>query len=85
MSGKRAKHLRRVSGAGGKGQGAMKLKVNFDDLPDVVCEKCGGTVFAEGRRYKKLSKFQSPDGQARYPYKPAGYCVACSEPLPLKP
>lgn len=69
---------------GGK---VVEWKGNPDELPDVVCgnPECGGTVFIQAQRIKKVSALLSPDGTARYIQTPVGVCLKCSTPLPLRP
>lgn len=62
----------------------MRINVNPNDLPDILCE-CGCGVFIQGVRVKKVSALISPDGQEKYIHIPTSVCVQCFRPLPDKP
>ncbi len=62
----------------------IQMKVNPDELPDVLCE-CGNGTFIQGKTIKKLSAILSPDGQVKYVNIVASVCLKCFEALPLKP
>ncbi len=65
-------------------QRPIQLKVNPDDLPDVLCE-CGNATFIQGKTIKKLSAILSSDGQVKYVNIAASICLKCFKALPLKP
>jgi len=62
----------------------MRINANPDDLPDIFCE-CGGGVFVQGMRIKKVSALISPDGREKYIHLPTSVCVKCFKALPDKP
>tara|TARA_R110000796_G_scaffold243069_1_gene365457 strand:- start:344 stop:604 length:261 start_codon:yes stop_codon:yes gene_type:complete len=41
----------------------QQVKINPNDLEDVVCENCGGQCFEPTFLFKKLSAILSPNGQ----------------------
>ena len=40
-----------------------QVKINPEDLTDVLCEKCGGQVFVPAFLFKKVSAVLSPNGK----------------------
>jgi DNA-directed RNA polymerase subunit RPC12/RpoP len=40
-----------------------QVQINPQDLEDVVCDKCGGQMFAPVMLFKKISAVLSPNGQ----------------------
>ena len=65
-------------------QKKMRINVNPDELPDILCE-CGCGVFIQGMRIKTMSKLISPDGQEKYVYVPTSVCAKCFKALSDKP
>ena len=63
----------------------VPIQFNTDELPDIECSKCGGKIFITASRIKKISAIISPNGQDSYISIPVSVCLACQEPLPLKP
>lgn len=63
----------------------MKVNVNPDELPDIVCSKCQSKIFQPAQRIKKLSAILSPDGKKRYVNIPVVICAMCKEELPQRP
>lgn len=63
----------------------MKVNINPDELPDIVCSKCKGKIFIGAQKIKKLSAILSPDGKERYVNIPVIICAMCKEELPQKP
>ena len=43
-----------------------QIKLNPDDLQDVVCEECGNNTFETSFFIKKISALVSPNGQESY-------------------
>lgn len=63
----------------------VPIRINPDELPDIKCSECGGKIFIAASRIKKVSAIISPNGQVNYISIPVSICLACKEPLPLKP
>ena len=63
----------------------VPIRINPDELDSIKCSKCGGEIFIAASRIKKVSAIISPNGQESYVGIPVSVCLACQEPLPLKP
>ena len=65
----------------------LKVNVNPDELPDIVCSKCKGKIFIPAQRIKKLSALhpQNPDGKERYVNIAVVICAMCKEELQQRP
>ena len=63
----------------------MKVNVNPDELPNIICSKCKSKIFIPAQRIKKLSAILSPDGKERYVNIPVVICAICKEELPQRP
>jgi len=59
----------------------INLKLNPDDLQDVVCEKCDGKYFTPSFAMKKVSALQSPTGQKMLIPMQLFSCNNCGEVL----
>ena len=64
---------------------SMKVNVNPDELPDIICSKCQNKIFIPAQRIKKLSAILSPDGKERYVNIPVVICAMCKEELSQRP
>ena len=53
---------------------------NMADLDDVVCLKCGGTVFSTGLKLKRISAIQSRTKKESVWIQYTAYCTTCKEP-----
>jgi len=45
-------------------QNNKEVKINPNDLEDVVCEHCGNQTFTQAFLFKKISAVMSPNGKA---------------------
>lgn len=61
-----------------------QMKVNVANLPNVVCNSCKCPYFNQVYLVKKLSAFQSPNGQESLIYAPAYICIQCNLPAGIE-
>ena len=53
----------KVIGMGGKDQPKTKVKLDLNDLIDIVCENCESKFFRQVNAFKRISALVSPTGQ----------------------
>ena len=58
---------------------------NPADLDDVICIKCGSTIFSTGIRLKRVSAIQSRTKNETVWIQYIAYCTRCKEPDPTIP
>ena len=56
-----------------------QVNITPEDLKTLVCEECGGTVFAEGLVIRTVSPLLTNNGKEGMLPIPAFYCVKCHE------
>jgi len=61
----------------------FKLLCDLEDIPDVVCKKCGAKTFVSGLQMKKAPGLVNSTGKTQYIPKPVLVCAAkgCAEVL----
>ena len=78
----------KVLGMGGKDQPKTQVKIDLNDLTDIVCENCEGKFFRQVSAFKKLSALISPTGKEQIMPVPVFRCDECGhinkEFLPIK-
>jgi len=78
----------KVIGMGGKDQPKTKVKLDLNDLTDIVCENCEGKFFRQVSAFKKISPLVSPTGKEQIIPVPVFRCAECGhinkEFLPVK-
>jgi predicted nucleic acid-binding Zn ribbon protein len=78
----------KVIGMGGKDQPKTKVKLDLNDLTDIVCENCEGKFFRQVSAFKKISPLVSPTGKEQIIPVPVFRCDECGhinkEFLPVK-
>jgi|TARA_R110000787_G_scaffold240540_2_gene346764 DNA-directed RNA polymerase subunit RPC12/RpoP len=67
----------KVLGMGGKDQPNAQVKLDINDLTDIVCENCGSKIFREATMFKKLSALLSPTGKEQVVPIPVYRCDEC--------
>lgn len=55
----------------------VKIKVNPDTLPPVVCANCGWSVFIQANIIKRLDALHSPTGKPQPFVIPVLFCTRC--------
>lgn len=69
--------MSKVLGMNGQPQNPTQLRINADDLKDLVCEECGSKVFREATMFKRLSALVSPTGKEQIVPLPIFRCDDC--------
>ena len=67
----------KVIGMGGKDQPKTKVKLDLNDLTDIVCENCESKFFRQVSAFKKLSPLVSPTGKEQIVPVPVFRCDEC--------
>ena len=67
----------KVLGMGGKDQPKTQVKIDLNDLTDIVCENCEGKFFRQVSAFKKLSALISPTGKEQILPVPVFRCDEC--------
>ncbi len=67
----------KVIGMGGKDQPKTKVKLDLNDLTDIVCENCEGKFFRQVSAFKKISPLVSPTGKEQIIPVPVFRCDEC--------
>jgi len=67
----------KVIGLGGKDQPKTQVKIDLNDLIDIVCENCEGKFFRQVSAFKKLSALISPTGKEQIMPVPVFRCDEC--------
>jgi len=67
----------KVLGMGGKDQPKTQVKIDLNDLIDIVCENCEGKFFRQVSAFKKLSALISPTGKEQILPVPVFRCDEC--------
>ena len=67
----------KVIGMGGKDQPKTQVKIDLNDLTDIVCENCEGKFFRQVSAFKKLSALVSPTGKEQIMPVPVFRCDEC--------
>ena len=67
----------KVIGMGGKDQPKTQVKIDLNDLTDIVCENCEGKFFRQVSAFKKLSALISPTGKEQIMPVPVFRCDEC--------
>ena len=68
------------------GKPPLQLSVEvLESAKEIECQSCGGMVFHDGFKIKRISEIMSPNGMVVYTRIPFAVCVKCGEALPQKP
>ena len=67
----------KVIGMGDKGQPKTQVKLDINDLTDIVCENCGSKFFRQVQAFKKISALVSPTGKEQIMPVPVFRCDEC--------
>ena len=59
------------------GQESPQLKINANDLKDLVCDECNGKIFKSVQMFKRLSALISPTGKEQIAPIPLFRCDDC--------
>jgi hypothetical protein len=65
--------------------GPKMIQVDPKTLPLVACPECGGVVFIQAERIRKMSAIISPSGRVQYAHEPVPVCLKCYSVLPPTP
>jgi len=68
--------------AGGK---QFNININLDDLPSLICDGCGGTIFDQASRFLMLSALISPSGKDELIVQSVAICVNCGRSFAYSP
>ncbi len=55
----------------------QQMRVNLEDLTDLVCDECGDQYFRQVMMIKRLSPIVSPSGKEQFIPMPIFRCDAC--------
>ncbi len=55
----------------------QQIRINIDDLTDIVCEECGNKYFRQAIMLKRLSPLVSPSGNEQLVPMPIFRCDDC--------
>jgi len=61
----------------GKQNTESKIKLDINDLVDIVCAECGSKVFRQVQMFKRLSALVSPTGKEQIVPVPTFRCDEC--------
>jgi predicted nucleic acid-binding Zn ribbon protein len=67
----------KVIGMGGKDQPKTQVKLDINDLTDIVCENCESKFFRQVQAFKKISALVSPTGKEQIMPVPVFRCDEC--------
>ena len=67
----------KVIGMGGKDQPKTKVKLDLNDLTDIVCENCESKFFRQVNAFKRISALVSPTGKEQIVPVPVFRCDEC--------
>tara|TARA_Y100001938_G_C7955622_1_gene361555 strand:+ start:319 stop:564 length:246 start_codon:yes stop_codon:yes gene_type:complete len=69
--------MSKVMGMDGAKRPEPGLKIDVNDLVDIVCSNCGGKVFRQVQMFKRLSALVSPTGKEQIVPVPTFRCDDC--------
>ena len=69
--------MSKIIGMGGKEQPNAQIKLDYNDLEDLVCEHCGSKFFRQVNAFKKISALVSPTGKQQIVPIPVFRCDEC--------
>ena len=69
--------MSKVIGMDGRENPEAQIKLDINDLVDIVCSECGGKVFRQASLFKKLSALVSPTGKEQIVPIPVFRCDDC--------
>ena len=67
----------KVIGMGDKAQPKTQVKLDINDLTDIVCENCESKFFRQVQAFKKISALVSPTGKEQIMPVPVFRCDEC--------
>jgi len=67
----------KVIGMGGKDQPKSKVKLDINDLVDIICENCESKFFRQVNAFKRISALVSPTGKEQIVPVPVFRCDEC--------
>jgi uncharacterized Zn finger protein len=59
------------------GQQQQQIRINVNDLTDIVCDECGNRFFRQAVLIKRLSPLVSPSGEEKLVPMPIFRCDDC--------
>ncbi len=69
--------MSKIIGMGGKEQPNAQIKLDYNDLEDLVCEHCESKFFRQVNAFKKISALVSPTGKQQIVPIPVFRCDEC--------
>jgi len=69
--------MSKVIGMGGKEKPGAQIKLDYNDLKDLVCENCGCKFFRQVNAFKKIGALVSPTGKEQIIPVPVFRCDEC--------
>ena len=69
--------MSKIIGMDGNQPPKSKVKINPEDLKDIICENCGGKFFRAVQAFKRIGALVSPTGKEQIIPVPTYRCDDC--------